>query len=194
MALVTKDVQTTLVPAGGAAIVDFKVEVPGTYILVDHSLTRAFNKGALGMLKVTGAENKLVYSGKISDEVYLPEGSRIRIAEPPPSAAPPAKTKKELLERGKGVYAANCAACHQANGQGIPKAFPPLVRSDYLNADKVRAIRTVTGGLQGPITVNGEKYNGVMPAWTLSDEDVAAVLSYIYGSWGNSGRTCRRKT
>ena len=89
--------------------------------------------------------------------------------------------------------AANCAACHQANGQGIPKAFPPLVRSDYLNADKVRAIRTVTGGLQGPITVNGEKYNGVMPAWTLSDEDVAAVLSYIYGSWGNSGKEVSAK-
>jgi len=193
MALVTRDVQTTAVPAGGAVIVDFKVEVPGTYILVDHSLTRAFNKGALGMLKVTGAENKLVYSGKISDEVYLPEGTRIRLAEPPPGVAPPAKTKKELLERGKGVYAANCAACHQANGQGIPKAFPPLVRSDYLNADKVRAIRTVTGGLQGPITVNGEKYNGVMPAWTLSDEDVAAVLSYVYGSWGNSGKEVSAK-
>ena len=68
------DVQTTMVPAGGSAIVEFKVEVPGTYILVDHSLSRAFNKGALGMLKVAGAENKLVYSGKISDEVYLPEG------------------------------------------------------------------------------------------------------------------------
>jgi nitrite reductase (NO-forming) len=193
MALVTRDVQTTAVPAGGAAIVEFKVEVPGTYILVDHSLTRAFNKGALGMLKVTGAENKLVYSGKISDEVYLPEGTRIRIADAPPSVAPPAKTKKELLERGKGVYAANCAACHQASGQGIPKAFPPLVRSDYLNADKERAIRTVTGGLQGPVTVNGEKYNGVMPAWTLSDEDVAAVLSYIYGSWGNSGKEVSAK-
>jgi nitrite reductase (NO-forming) len=193
MALVTRDVQTTAVPAGGAAIVEFKVEVPGTYILVDHSLTRAFNKGALGMLKVTGAENKLVYSGKISDEVYLPEGTRIRMADAPPSVAPPAKTKKELLERGKGVYAANCAACHQASGQGIPKAFPPLVRSDYLNADKERAIRTVTGGLQGPVTVNGEKYNGVMPAWTLSDEDVAAVLSYIYGSWGNSGKEVSAK-
>jgi nitrite reductase (NO-forming) len=125
--------------------------------------------------------------------VYLPEGTRIRMAESPRSIAAPAKTRKELLERGKSVYAANCAACHQANGQGVPKAFPPLVRSDYLNADKERAIRTVTGGLQGPVTVNGEKYNGVMPAWTLSDEDVAAVLSYIYGSWGNSGKEVSAK-
>ena len=57
------DVQTTVIPAGGAAVVDFKLEVPGTFILVDHSLIRAFNKGALGMLKVEGPEDKLVYSG-----------------------------------------------------------------------------------------------------------------------------------
>ena len=63
--------QTTLIPAGGAAIVEFKVEVPGTYILVDHSLFRAFNKGALGMLKVDGPANQLVYSGKEVDAVYL---------------------------------------------------------------------------------------------------------------------------
>ena len=54
-----KNVQTTLVPAGGSVIVDFKVEVPGTFILVDHSLSRAFNKGALGMLKVAGPENQI---------------------------------------------------------------------------------------------------------------------------------------
>lgn len=66
-----KNVQTTLVPAGGSAIVEFKVEVPGTFIIVDHSLSRAFNKGALGMLKVAGPENLLVYSGKEVDAVYL---------------------------------------------------------------------------------------------------------------------------
>ena len=66
-----KHVQTTLIPAGGSTIVEFKVEVPGTYILVDHSLFRAFNKGALGMLKVDGPENLLVYSGKEVDAVYL---------------------------------------------------------------------------------------------------------------------------
>ena len=101
MASVTRDVQTTAVPAGGAAIVDFKVEVPGTYILVDHSLTRAFNKGALGMLKVTGAENKLVYSGKISDEVYLPEGTRIRILEAPPVSLPRPRRRRSC-SNGEG--------------------------------------------------------------------------------------------
>ena len=59
--------QTTLIPAGGSAIVEFGVEVPGSYMLVDHSIFRAFNKGALAMLKVDGPENKAIYSGKEVD-------------------------------------------------------------------------------------------------------------------------------
>jgi nitrite reductase (NO-forming) len=66
-----RNVQTTLIPAGGSAMVEMKLDVPGTYILVDHSLFRAFNKGALGMLKVEGPANLLVYSGKEVDAVYL---------------------------------------------------------------------------------------------------------------------------
>src|SRR5206468_1668963 len=61
------NVQTTVVPPGGAAMVEFKAEVPGTYILVDHALFRAFNKGALGMLKVEGPPNLIAYSGKEVD-------------------------------------------------------------------------------------------------------------------------------
>jgi nitrite reductase (NO-forming) len=164
------------------------VNVPGTYILVDHSLTRAFNKGALGMLKATGDEQKLVYSGKISDEVFLPEGTQIRVAEQTEKKGTLAKSKVQRIEMGKAVYATNCAACHQSGGQGIPHAFPPLAKSDFLNADKIRAIKVVTGGLNGKVTVNGQDYNGVMPAWTLSDDDIANVLTYAYANWGNSGK------
>jgi nitrite reductase (NO-forming) len=185
---VTENVATTMIPAGSAAIIDFKVNVPGTYILVDHSLTRAFNKGALGQLVATGDENKLVYSGKQSDEVFLPEGAQIRVAERPKKTAPPALTKVERIKRGQVVFSTNCAACHQSNGQGIPNAFPPLAKSDFLNADKARAIRIVTGGRQGKITVNGSDYNGVMPAWSLSDEDIANVLTFVFNNWGNSGK------
>ena len=67
---------------------------------------------------------------------------------------------------GKVVYNQNCAACHQVDGRGIPAAFPPLANSDYLNADKTRAIRVVKGGLAGEVVVNKEKYNSVMPALT----------------------------
>lgn len=183
-----KNVQTTMVPAGGAAFVDFKVNVPGTFILVDHSLTRAFNRGALGQLKATGPEDKVIYSGKISDEVYLPEGSSARTATQPAPVPPTAANKEERVKLGATVFEANCAACHQASGQGVPEAFPPLAQSDYLNADKIRAIKTITGGLQGKVTVNGQAFDGVMPAWSLSDEDIANVMTYLYNSWGNSGQ------
>jgi nitrite reductase (NO-forming) len=182
------NVQTTMVPAGGAAIVQFKVSAPGTYILVDHSLTRAFNKGAMAQLKVAGEEDKMVYSGKISDEVYLPEGTGIRVTEQTERLQAAAKTKAERISQGENIYKTNCVACHQPNGQGIPSAFPPLAKSDFLNADKVRVIKTVTGGLQGKVKVNGQEFNGVMPAWSLSDEEIANVLTYIYNSWGNSGK------
>ena len=58
------NVQTTLVPAGGATMVEFGLKVPGNYVLVDHSIFRAFNKGAVGILKVIGKENKEIYSDK----------------------------------------------------------------------------------------------------------------------------------
>jgi nitrite reductase (NO-forming) len=185
---VLENVQTTTIPSGGAAIVEFKTTVPGTYLLVDHSLTRAFNRGALAQLKVTGDEDKLVYSGKISDEVYLPEGTGIRVTEQTQRISPPARTKAERVAKGEIVFKTNCMACHQVSGQGIPGAFPPLAKSDFLNKDKIRAIKTVTGGLQGKVVVNGHEFNGVMPAWSLSDEDIANVLTYAYNSWGNSGK------
>ena len=64
---INTNVQTTLIPAGGSAIVEFKCEVPGTFILVDHSIFRTFHKGTIGMLKVTGPENKTIFSGKESE-------------------------------------------------------------------------------------------------------------------------------
>ena len=126
------------------------MSVPGTFILVDHSLERAFNRGALAQLKVTGPEDKLIYSGKQFDLVYQPEGAGVRAAAQGPVAAPAAATKVQRVELGSGVFANNCQACHQADGQGVPDAFPPLAKSDYLNGDKIRAIRTVTGGLEQP--------------------------------------------
>jgi nitrite reductase (NO-forming) len=187
MSTPTHNVQTTTVPPGGSAIVDFKLTVPGTFILVDHALTRAFNRGALGQLKVSGAEQKEIYSGKTSDLVYLPEGAGVRVAEQPGRAAPAAGNKAERIKAGESVFANNCLACHQAEGQGVPDAFPPLAKSDYLNADKSRAIKTLTAGLSGKLSVNGANFDGVMPAWDLPDEDIANVLTSIYNSWGNSG-------
>jgi nitrite reductase (NO-forming) len=187
LATPTHNVQTTMIPAGGAAIVQFQMSAPGTFIIVDHSIERAFNRGALAQLKVTGPENKLVYSGKQFDLVYQPEGTGIRVAGQGAVTAPAATTKAERVDLGAGVFVNNCQACHQADGQGVPDAFPPLAKSDYLNADKIRAIKTVTGGLETKLVVNGREFNGVMPAWTLSDEEIADVLTYVYNTWGNTG-------
>ncbi len=186
--LINENVQTTLIPAGGAAIVEFKVEVPGTLILVDHSIFRAFNKGALGMLKVEGKENPKIHAGTIQEGIYLPEGGTIQRM---PKVAngkevDENKTLAQQISDGKTIFTNTCVACHQGEGQGIPDAFPPVAKSDYLNADVNRAINAVLKGLTGEITVNGKKYNSVMTSQNLTDGEVADVLTYIYNSWGNN--------
>src|SRR5690554_2168937 len=188
--LINENVQTTLVPAGGAAMVEFKVDVPGELVLVDHSIFKAFNKGALGILNVTGPENKQIYSGTIQEGIYLPEGGTIQsmpVEDDQPAKEAVELTKAEKMEMGKKLYGSTCFACHQANGEGIENAFPPLANADYLNEDVDRAIDIVLRGKSGEITVNGKKYNSVMTAQNLTDEEVAAVMTYIYNSWGNNG-------
>lgn len=188
--LINKNVQTTSIPAGGAAIVDFKVDVPGTFIIVDHAIFRAFNKGALGMLKVTGEEDKELYSGVKQEGIYHPEGGTIQtMPEDNKKKVTVKAIDKSLAQKikdGKQLYMNTCFACHQAEGQGIPNAFPPLAKSDYLNKDVKRAIGIVLHGKTGEITVNGKKYNSVMTKQTLSDEEVADVMTYVYNSWGNN--------
>lgn len=183
----TSNVQTTMIPAGGSAIVEFDLEVPGTFIIVDHSIFRAFNKGALGMLKVAGVENKDIYSGKQSDKIYIFEGGTVQTINEEVTRKPLAETKAERINLGEMLYKQNCAACHQPGGTGIPGAFPPLAKADYLNEDKKRAIGAVKNGLAGKITVNGKPYNSVMPALSLSDAEIASVLTYVYNSWDNAG-------
>lgn len=92
-----------------------------------------------------------------------------------------------LMEKGKQVYTTTCQACHQANGEGIPGAFPPLAGSEWVNASPKKVIAIVLHGLQGSITVKGQKYQGVMPAFEnqLKPEDVAAVATYVRNSFGN---------
>jgi mono/diheme cytochrome c family protein len=90
------------------------------------------------------------------------------------------------INKGKTVYTKTCIACHQATGAGIPGAFPPLAKSDYLNADVNRAIKQVIKGSNIPMTVNGKKYTTAMPPQALSDQQVADVLTYVYANWGNS--------
>ncbi len=103
-------------------------------------------------------------------------------AEAPAVAGVPAAT----MQRGKQIYESYCKTCHQANGQGIPGVYPPVAKADYLQ-NKQQTIHALVFGLSGPITVNGKKYNGVMPPAPYNDEDIAAVLTYVYNSFGNPG-------
>lgn len=140
------------------------------------------------MVAAEGEENQLVYSGKTADNVYLAEGSTIQsMPERTVPEQPKARTKAERIEMGAAVFKRNCVACHQAEGQGVKGAFPPLAGSDFLNQNPEKAISAVTNGLTGEITVNGAKYNNVMPKLGLSDEDIANVMTYVFNNWKNKG-------
>lgn len=180
-------VQTTLIPPGGSAITEFKLDVPGDFILVDHAIFRAFNKGALGILKVDGPDNKIIYSGQQDDRIYQPEGGAVQTMPTADMATAKPLTKEEKLTNGKALYASICMACHQADGKGIEKAFPPLEKSDYFAANPDKIIQTITEGLSGPITVNGKHYDGVMPKQTMSDNQIASVATYVLNNFGNKG-------
>jgi nitrite reductase (NO-forming) len=180
------NVQTTLVPAGGSAITEFKCDVPANLILVDHSIFRTFNKGSLGMLKVEGNENKSIYSGQQDDRIYQAEGAAQTMPDEPIVAAKPL-TKDEKITQGKAIFASTCQACHQADGKGIEKAFPPLAGSDYFASNPSLVTKTIIHGLSGKITVNGKVFDGVMPKQTLSDAQIASVATYVLNNFGNKG-------
>ena len=87
---------------------------------------------------------------------------------------------------GGTVYAGNCQACHQATGLGLAGAFPPLVESGWVLGEPEVIGQILLHGIQGPIEVLGEVYNGVMPAFPqLSDAELAAVTNYVRTEWGN---------
>lgn len=87
---------------------------------------------------------------------------------------------------GQDVFSRYCALCHQAEGEGVPNAFPPLANSEWAQGDEGRLIRLVLNGMQGPITVHGQEYNNVMtPHAFLTDEQIANVLTYVRSSFGN---------
>ena len=102
-------------------------------------------------------------------------------------AAPAALTAAEA-SRGAALYSANCAACHQANGQGLPNVFPPLAGDPLVAAaDPSEHITAVLHGKEGS-TINGVEYFSPMPAFRdiLNDADIAAVVNHERTSWGNS--------
>ncbi|EDY83184.1 Cytochrome c subfamily, putative [Verrucomicrobiia bacterium DG1235] len=96
-----------------------------------------------------------------------------------------------LLAEGERVYKSICLACHQGNGLGLPRAFPPLADSEWVLGPSETPVRIVLHGLSGPISVKGQSYNGVMPGFgaQLSDDEIAAVVTYVRSAWGNEAQS-----
>ena len=168
-----ENVQTTLVPAGGSAILEFTPQVPGNLTLVDHSLTRAFNKGAVGLMAISGPERLDIY-GKGIKSALAPTGTAVAAAKPAPVIVGDA-----ARANGKAVFEATCAACHLADGKGVAGVFPPLANSDFFQQRPYEMAYIVLHGRTGEIVVNGAHFNAVMPAQELNDEQVADVINYV---------------
>ena len=187
---VQRNVQTTLIPAGGAVAVEFKAKVPGSYVLVDHSIFRAFNKARWRSSRSTAPRTRRSTPARL-DAVYLgdraqPNLNAVVLATK--AAASGTLTQEDQIQAGKELFAGTCSVCHQPNGAGLPGVFPPLAKSDYLAADPKRAISVLLHGLTGKVTVNGTEYNSVMPPMNqLNDDEVANILTYLLNSMGNPG-------
>ncbi|WP_437737206.1 c-type cytochrome [Sorangium sp. So ce1335] len=108
-------------------------------------------------------------------------------ALPPPGGVAAGVTAEDLAQGGK-IYYRSCTSCHQARGEGKPGRYPPLVGASWLLEDAETPIRITLLGAAGPMEVNGVVYNDVMPnhGVTLTDEEIALVLTYVRSSWGNS--------
>jgi nitrite reductase (NO-forming) len=156
--------------------------VPGSYVIVDHSIFRAFNKGALAIMKVEGKEVDSVYLG----DRAAPNMTAVTTATA--SAAKGTMTLQEQMAAGKALFNGTCSVCHQSNGAGLPGVFPPLAKSDYLNNDAHKGAGVVVHGLAGKVKVNDKEYDSVMPPMNqLNDDEVANILTYVLNSWDNKG-------
>jgi mono/diheme cytochrome c family protein len=112
-------------------------------------------------------------------------------ATPPAAEAPaPAETPATVASVDGAAIYSRCMACHQANGEGVAGAFPPLAGSEWVTGPASRPIAVVLHGLQGEITVKGAKYNNMMMAYgtgaPMTDDEVAAVVTHIRSNWGNA--------
>ena len=96
---------------------------------------------------------------------------------------------------GKQLYGAKCAACHQSSGLGVAGVFPPIAASEWVLGDEKILTNILLHGVNGEMIVKGNKYNGAMPAWkSLSDDELAAVLTYIRSDWGNAAPPIKADT
>lgn len=123
------------------------------------------------------------YSAEFRADIFDPEWT--------PSASGDLSAQTwDPIRRGERLYRNNCSMCHQPEGQGVPGAFPPLAGSSWVVGSEERLTKILLRGLEGPITVLGNEYNGNMPSYGdnglgWSDRDIHAITTYIRQAWGN---------
>ena len=173
-------VSTYSVGPGEGAVFDLKLDEAGHYPFVDHAMAH-MQLGAQGVLLV----------GAPGEAAAKPPVSKAPVAAAP-ATPPPAASGPYAFDpaRGASLYAANCAACHQATGLGLPGAFPPLKDNVAVqDADPAKHIEVILKGLQGQV-INGTSYPTAMPpfATALNDADIADIANHERSSWGNQGK------
>jgi len=167
-----EDVKNTSIPGGEPTVRDGALYLP------------MWLTGLLGFLLYWGCNQLGERGGQYSQLVYEPYHSVKEVA----SVIPPDE-KATMMRQGERIYGQYCAACHQATGQGTPGQFPPLAGSEWVNAPGPnRLIRIPLVGVTGPIKVKGTEWNlTTMTSWAapLTDDQMAALMTYIRNSWGN---------
>ncbi len=144
-------------------------EAPPNWLIFLYILLMGFGGWYLG-----------TYSGNWRADVYDEHPGAVG-----PAAAGAVAAPVDPMVLGRRVYN-NCMACHQKDGTGVPGNYPPLAGSELLTARPEVPVAIVLHGLEGPVTVKGERFDQVMPRWDrLSDQQIAAVLTYERASWGN---------
>jgi len=104
-----------------------------------------------------------------------------------PAKAPTIAAASAAPVDGKKVFATICLACHQLNGEGLEEKYPPLAGSELVADDDGKIVRIILHGVTGPVEVQGQTFEGLMPPWgpTLKDAEIAAVATYVRRAWGN---------
>ena len=98
------------------------------------------------------------------------------------------KPLEKSIAEGAEIYQDFCVQCHLDSGEGVVGVFPPLAGSDYLLKNINLSIKGLKYGLNGPIEVNGEAYDGIMQNQWLEEEEIADVMNYVLNNWGNSSK------
>lgn len=92
----------------------------------------------------------------------------------------------QYYNQGEQLYQVHCSNCHQKNGTGLGRVYPPLHQSDFVDNRFNDVICLMRNGISGEIVVNGVMFKQAMPAPNLSDLEIAEIATYIYNTWGRT--------